>query len=516
MLAALCFALSFPSFLSVDGWGMLGFVALCPLFIVVHRSGWVRVFIYGALFGFACYAISNFWLATFHPLAIFVVPVIYAAYFFVFLPILKLIDTLFPDYGYILQAIAWVAYEYLRTQGYLGYAYGILGYTQYQFLPLARCASITGIWGVTLMVIFPSALLGNGLKNGFSSFLPFLKKMIPVLSVYGIVFSVCVVYGACDTVDNKGAGILRAALIQQNNDPWKNDYDAYEETLDKLIVLSTKALNEKPEMIIWSETAFVPAIDYHFRYRENREAYIVVKKLLDFLETQTIPYVIGNDDGRKATVMTPGGNLGERRVDYNAAILFRGAEIVDIYRKIHLVPFAEHFPYEDILPWMYRMLIEADTHFWEKGTEYTVFEAAGVKFSTPICFEDTFGYLCRRFVRHGAGILVNMTNDSWSGSVVSEVQHMAMAVFRAIENKRSLVRATNSGITCMITPDGEIKNRLEPFTEDYVVVDVPVYTETTTLYNEWEDWFAIVALIAAIALILAGFVKIAIIKLNND
>jgi apolipoprotein N-acyltransferase len=508
ILSALLFAISFPSFLSKDGFLFpLAFIAVIPVFIVVHRTGWIRVFIYGAFYGFICYVLYNYWLAKFHPLALIVVPIIYATYFFFFFPVLKLIDWLFPRYGYILQAFAWIAYEYLRTQGYLGYAYGILGYSQYLFLPLARFAALTGIWGVTLIVIFPSAFIGNclkdGFKDGFNTFSLYIKKHKPVIIIYGIIFFLILIYGFIDVVDLKGVRTWKAGLIQQDSDPWKNNYIEYENALDSLITLSNKALSENPEVIIWSETAFVPAIYYHNRYRESSEALTVVLRLLDFLKQQKIPYIVGNDDGRKIKTGTP----YETRIDYNASILFQDGEIKKIYRKVHLVPFTEHFPYKKTLPWMHKLLVETDTHFWEKGTEYTVFEVDGIKFSTPICFEDTFGYLCRRFVRNGADVLVNMTNDTWSGSVVSEIQHMSMAVFRAIENKRSVVRCANSGITCLISPNGKIMNRLEPFIRSYLIVDIPVITERTTLYTLWEDWFAIGSLFLSITGIFYGIVK---------
>ena len=176
-------------------------------------------------------------------------------------------------------------------------------------------------------------------------------------------------------------------------------------------------------------------------------------------------------------------------MDFNAAILFEKGAAVKTYRKLHLVPFTESFPFEKTLPGIYAWLKSADTHFWEKGTEFTVFEAGGVKFSTPICFEDTFGYLCREFYRRGAEVLVNMTNDSWSFSVPCEMQHMSMAVFRALENTRSVVRSTNGGITCVIDPNGRIGSMLPPFVEGHVTAEVPVYTGQTTLYNRWGDWF---------------------------
>jgi apolipoprotein N-acyltransferase len=173
-----------------------------------------------------------------------------------------------------------------------------------------------------------------------------------------------------------------------------------------------------------------------------------------------------------------------------------------------LVPFTEHFPYRKWLPMVYDWLRNADTHFWEQGTEYTVFEAGGVRFSTPICFEDTFPRLGREFIRHGAEVLINMTNDSWSKSVASEMQHMSIALFRAVENRRTLVRATNGGITCVIDPNGRIIALLEPFTEGYLIAEAPVFTESRTLYSRWGDWFALACLLLSGLALAAGLLRL--------
>ena len=236
--------------------------------------------------------------------------------------------------------------------------------------------------------------------------------------------------------------------------------------------------------MIWSETSFVPAIDWHTRYRPDTQTYGLVKELREFLAAQPVPFVVGNDDGQLKRVEEG----QEARVDYNAAILFDRDRIVDTYRKLHLVPFTESFPFQKSLPGLYNWLVNADTHFWEKGTVYTVFEAGGVRFSTPICFEDTFGDLCRGFVRQGADVLVNITNDAWSFSVPGAMQHMTMAVFRAVENRRSVVRSTNAGMTNIIDPNGRILSSLPPFTEGYLSGIVPVHTATATLYTRWGDW----------------------------
>ena len=104
-----------------------------------------------------------------------------------------------------------------------------------------------------------------------------------------------------------------------------------------------------------------------------------------------------------------------------------------------------------------------------------------MKFSAPICFEDTFGYLARGFFNRGAEALVNITNDAWSFSVPGAMQHMTMAVFRAAEARRAVVRATNAGITCLIDPNGRVLEQLPAFTEGVLVGEVPLYTEGTTL-----------------------------------
>jgi apolipoprotein N-acyltransferase len=523
VLSAILFAVSFPSFLSNAGLFPLGFICLAPLFAVIHRSSWAAAPFYGVFFGYVSYALFNYWLGRFHPLTLVVVPPIYAAYFLLVVPALKLADTLFPSYGFLLQSALWVCYEYfLKSNGYLAYSYGNIGYTQYPFIPFIQIADAVGIWGVSFMVVYPSALIGNALSRGFSRFrgppstIPATQAQgdqpPPSLStegwqswlwpvaIYLVAFVVVILYGLFTQIDASQCRQWKVALVQQNVDPWKGGYNAYRQSLDVLLRQSRKAVTRDPDIVIWSETSFVPAIDWHTRYRPDTQTYGLVQELREFLDTQTVPYVVGNDDGELKRVE----ENQEVRVDFNAAILFDKGRIVETYRKLHLVPFTEGFPFEKQLPGIYEWLKSADTHFWEKGKVYTVFEAGGVRFSTPICFEDTFGYLCRGFVLRGAEVFVNMTNDAWSFSVPCAMQHMTMAVFRAVENRRSVVRSTNGGMTTIIDPNGRIINTLAPFTEGYLFGTVPVYTRSTTLYTLWGDWFPWLLLAVSCAVLAVG------------
>jgi apolipoprotein N-acyltransferase len=483
---AILFSFSFPSFVSTWGWFPLAYVALVPVFVLVHRSTWPEIFFFGFFYGFVTYALHNYWLSGFHPLALIAVPLIYATYFLVFFPLLKLADSLMPKYGYLLQLAIWIAYEYFRTQFFLGYSYGIIGYTQYLFLPLVRVSSLTGVWGVSLLVAFPGAFLGNGLRSGWVGLKSFARAHRIEAVVWVAILMAGIVYGLVTKVDYSESRQWRVALIQQNSDPWVGGPEAYKRSLDISLRLSEQAVLEDPDVIVWSETAVVPPIDYHTRYRSNPDSYGIVQRLEAYLATQSVPYVIGNASAR--LLRNDEGRL--ERLDYNGVIVYDNGEFTEPYRKTHLVPFTESFPYQKQLPWIYDMLMENGTNQWGQGEEYTVFDVDGVKFSTPICFEDTFGYISRNFVNRGADVIVNVTNDLWSKSVAASMQHMQMAVFRAAETRKSVVRSTNGGMTAIIDPNARITAIYEPFVEGYLVGDAPIYDGGSTLYLAWGDWFA--------------------------
>jgi apolipoprotein N-acyltransferase len=400
-----------------------------------------------------------------------------------------------------------MAYEYLRTLGFLGYPYGISGYSQWKALPLIQIASFCGVWGVSALVVFPSAYIAAALGekpaglSGGGSPLSFVKREALPGGVWLAALGAALVFGFCSPLDYSGAPSVRIALIQHNTDPWRGGMEDYRQNYAVLKRLSLEALAEdpRPDLVVWSETAFVPRIYWHMTYRDDQESYLLVKELLDFLGEQTVPFVIGNDDARKE--LDGAGNW--ERVDYNAVMLFEGGEIKQLYRKLHLVPFTENFPYEKQFPGIYRALEAADTHFWKKGEEATVFDSSGVKFASPICFEDSFGYLSRKFVQGGADLIVNLSNDAWSGSLSAQMQHLSMAVFRSVENRRSMVRSTASGQTCAVDPNGRILAMAEPFTETQLTVEVPL-TQRTTLYTRFGDYLGRLFTGAAGILLLIG------------
>lgn len=505
------FALSFPNLFFPKGLPIFAWVAYVPVFFVISRVSIGASIFWGALYGYTAYGLFNYWLSVFHPLAGLIVGCIYLTYFAILFPFLKLAEKLFPQKHYLIQWLIWLAYEYLRTKGFLGYAYGITGYSQWEMIHLLQIASLFGVWAVSALVLFPSVYIARLLSfkrdNPDRSYVLFIKQERLSLLIWIIALSASLIYGFNSQIAYQDAPVARIALVQHNSDPWRGGLAAYRQNFNTLKRLSLEAVNQekKPDLVVWSETAFVPRIYWHKTYRDDPDSYELVKDLLDFLATQDIPYVIGNDDARKE--LTDEGIWD--RVDYNAVLLFEKGEEKQIYRKMHLVPFTEHFPYKKQLPFVYDALRNADTHFWKKGTEATVFETKGIKFSTPICFEDTFGYLSRRFVANGAELIVNLTNDAWSKSLPAQMQHATMAVFRAVENRRSVVRATASGQTCAIDPNGRIIAMAKEFTETQLTVEVPLLS-TVTWYTKYGDVLAQLFVLLSVLSIFIGTIRLTI------
>ncbi len=518
-LAVLFFALPQPNLLSLHGFPLVAYFAFVPLFVLVRRVSFRTSFFWGAAYGTLSYCVFTYWLAVFHPLAMYVIATLYFFWLLVTVPLLKLVDMAFPKRGFILQWVIWIGYEYVKTLGFNGYSYGIIGYSQWTWTPIIQIASVFGVWGVSALVTFPSAWIAAGMKNRctgplrswFGDFRRFsLAHRISAL-VWCCALASTFVFGFVSRVDVSAAETVQLALIQPNSDPWKGGINAYRRDFRTLTELTDEALAARADIdiVVWPETAFIPRIDWHYRYREERESFDLVSSLLTYLDASPVPVVLGNDDA----ILGPSDDGLIDRVDYNAVLLFTpGRNVIPPtpvrYRKMHLVPFTEHFPYKKVFPWVYDLLLANDTHFWEKGDDLVVFEAAGLRFSSPICFEDTFGYLSRRFVNEGARAIVNLTNDAWAKSEPCQYQHLSMAVFRTIENRVPLVRATASGQTAFVDPNGVVVSMAPSFSETWLVVDVPkLDTVPLTPYRLWGDlWgmaFAVAGLLSALTAIVS-------------
>lgn len=489
--------LSYPSFVSLDGVAILGWISLVPLMLVLRAQSWGRGVFFGVVYGVFATLLVNYWLATFSLVSLQASVVIFFFFYLIFMVLGLFLYHTMTGLQFLLLALAWTAFELGRSSGFLGYPWALVGHTQYEMVSLLQMASVTGVWGVSFLVVLVNSAIAHAppmFGRGFRAY-----PLVAAAAVVGIVLAggqiALVQAGTAPETDETA----RVALIQQNSDPRKHDY---RRTFTSLTSLTDRALLEDPDIVVWSETAFVPNIRRWSR--EDPERYSLarlVRRFLAYQEEIDTYLITGNDD--YTLVLDDEGNEVDR-LNYNAAVFFSPVgERVETYHKNRLVPFTEHFPYKDSLPWVYDMLLEFDVHFWEPGDEKTVFEHPKFRFSTPICFEDVFPSEVRGFVQEGAQVIVNMTNDYWSLTPVQAKQHFIGSLFRTVENRRPLVRATASGTTAHVDRWGRILETAPYYEEAYLVTDVRVPSgNLTTAYTRLGDWFPVVAGLAAAAMAL--------------
>lgn len=521
VLGILLFTLSQPNLIVAEGIPFLAYFALVPVFLLVRLVSWKTVWLFGIAYGIGSYCLFTYWLATFHPLGIFVISFMYGLYLMVVFPLLKAAASLFPKWGWLVQGVVWCAYDYIKTLGFSGFHYGVIAYSHWQVKPLIQIVDIVGVWGLDALIVFTSAwftaIAWDAFKNKtsdcpcpFKAWIRALPRACKAHWISGlawlVVFVAVLVYGFVSPVDYSQNKKIDVALIQQNSDPWVGGFTTYQRDLKTLMRLSDEALAENPDVdfVVWPETAFVPRISWHYKHRHNRNSFQLVDELLHYLDESPVPFVIGNDHGVDGA--------GNQIVDYNAVLVFEPGKNTlppepTVYGKMKLVPFTEHFPFDKQFPTLYQMLLNGDTHMWTPGTEPVVFEIDGLKFSTPICFEDTFGFVGRRFVNAGAQAFVNLSNDAWSKSLVCQYQHLSMAVFRSVENRVPTVRSTTTGQTCIIDPNGTITAMAEPFTETYLTGSIPIMDKSKkTLYTRFGDYVGVIFAVASGLLLVAGLV----------
>ena len=515
LASAFVLAASFPGFLTDDGIAPLVFVALIPVFMVIRNTTWRCVWFHGFLFGLVYYFFFNYWLKGFHALAIVIAPVIKGGEMLLLFLALKAIDEAFPKKGYILKGAVWAAYAYLAENWFAGYPYGNIVYALYPYPVLYQIADITGIWGIICLMVFPQAAAADYLypwvmgKKG--SFRLWLKSNLIPLIIWALLSMASIIYGIFSLAyweDRIPSSTMRVACVQHNHDSWKGGYNTYRSNFNNLKRYTTESLVTDPDLVIWSETAFVPSVAWHTTYDAEGTVWEDIHDLtidfVEYAESIGVPLLTGNPKSVIADPSLPpydeDGN--KNSVEYNTVILFQDGEIKGEYIKQHLVPFTEHFPYEKQLPWLYNLLKAMDYNWWIPGTEPTVFELNGVHFSTPICYEDAFGVLNAEYVASGAEVIINMTNDNWSKKPSAEWQHAEIAAFRSVETRKAMVRGTNSGITCLIVPTGEIQDPMKPFSMGTHTYEVPVYSQSdygNTFYVEHIDLFAKIAIGVSIA-----------------
>ena len=500
MLSALMYALSFPSFLTLAGTPFLAWVCLIPLFLAILYSDTLRAIIYGVAFGALYTLVLNYWHGTYSYISLAFSVLLSTMLYVIWMVPFVIIVKKSQKWGFIIIPLFWLTFDYLRTLGFLGYPWGFLGVSNWSFLPLIQIADFTGVWGLTFLIVFWNAAVTWSFASGDFGWSWSRRRWVPIAAA-GILVMLSLGYGIVHLLRGppEDARVMRVVLVQQNRDPRKHQFqDSYR----SIVRLTNDAMREsggrKPDLIVWPEGGFMTDIRYWTeRSASGSSSSGQVERFLQYQKRLGTWLVTGTQDHIYET-----GPDGERKKrNFNSSVLLtdRG-EIAGFYHKIHLVPFTEHFPYRDQFPWLAALLDKFGTSNWKQGSERTIYEHPSARFFTPICFEDIFPDDLRHFVRNGAQLIVNMSNDYWSLTPVEGKQHAIHSIFRAVENRRPMVRATASGLTIYISVDGRVSRDFPAYyTRGYLIADIPIADRGTSFYTRHGDWLPQLCLILTLA-----------------
>ena len=546
LLSSIVFALAIPNELLHSGSPLIGLFALFPFYVALARSrSYIESFWLCFLHGLVTHLLSSFWLGNFPGFAIFTLGAsdLGTAFFEGFFGLAFYFPTLFSrkdsnlaflsgkNHFAVPFRIFWFAgvyviWEYCKSTGFLAYPWGVLSMTAYKWRTLTQIADITGVYGLTFLFAAFSAILGEGTillgkmtdsekisassagMTGESEIFDSYKKTF-LLALILLVSSI--VYGAYQiSVPRFPEKLMNTILVQQNRNPNRrveeeNILAAEKITQEKLDEISDSG--EKCDLVVWSEAVLskrFPNAETYYNFFPSDEP------LVKFIKKNRTPFIIGG----------PVIFNDERHEYGNSALLFdKNGKYQGFYTKMHLVPFAEAIPFHEYEA--VRKVIKGMIGFsygWTAGKKPVLFEiplesrieppapfdiisispdtiskkknepVKNALVSTPICFDDSAHEVCHALFKSGSEVFVNITNDSWSKTDSSEIQHFVVAHYRSIEYRTTTIRAANAGYTCVIDPTGRVLADLPLFEEGALAYKVPIYERKMTVYARLGDW----------------------------
>jgi apolipoprotein N-acyltransferase len=387
----------------------------------------------------------------------------------------------------LILAAGWTGLEWVRSWMFSGWGWNGLGVPLHGVLPIIQIAEITGVAGLSFLVVFAN-VIGVAtvrrltIESRVQIRRPHYDFTLTLAAIVGICgYGIRVLQMPAETVP------LRIAALQANvprEEKFSRQFQ--EKTFQQFTRLTRFALATQPppQLIIWPESStpapvLVDEANYQF-----------VTELSASIKTDLLLGTIDVD----------------QQGDYNAALLVSNAgHNIQLYRKLHLVPFGEYVPGRNTIPFVARIVGDQVPGDFTRGKEPVVFRLTTdhVLVAPLICFEDTLGELTRQFVLRGANLLANVTNDGWFLRSAGSQQHLANAIFRCVETRRPMARAANTGVTCFVNRFGRVTQTLldskgSQFTEGVLsgTIEIPKSGQLTFYVRHGELFAQVCAAVA--------------------
>ncbi len=375
---------------------------------------------------------------------------------------------------------AWVAFELVRTYLPLGFPWALLGYAAYRDVTLIQFVEFTGIYGVSALIVLINVAVYRMLTRSEA----LTAKLVGAAPAFGV-FGIALLFGAARIRQLHAAppvGSLRVSLIQANiPQSLKWVQSNVEPTFQVYAQEMLSASQQHPDLVIWPETAapfvFIARAEYadgpfqfHRAYHDRLVKLVRATHQALLFGAPALDFHNGISTRNRADLISADGN------------------IVGYYDKIMLVPFDEYVPMTRFFGRFIDKPVQSIGPI-TAGTRQTILPIKDAKLGVLICYESIFPSLARSYVRAGANVLVNLSNDAWFGTTSAPYQLLAMAAMRALENHTPMIRVANTGISAVIRPTGEIVAETQLSTRITETATVS-WIGSRTFYTKHGDLFA--------------------------
>ncbi|GAB4388603.1 MAG: apolipoprotein N-acyltransferase [Thermodesulfovibrionales bacterium] len=468
----------------------VAFVALAPFIVSLYDMRPGAAFKAGLFMGLPYFFGTQYWIyhSIHHYGGMALVPSLavvlllafyeslYTAFFGLFLS-MKLRSTQLP--ALFLAPVLWVVAELVRSYLFTGFPWSSLGYSQYRFLPLIQIADITGVYGVSFLVVAVNGALADffiAKKRRRQMPLFNLSYTLAGLALLLAAVAGTFGYGLYRLGEVRPGETFRASVVQGNirqDIKWDPAYQR--EVLDTYTRLTDSAMYRKPSLVLWPETA----APFYFGADAARTG-----ELRAFQKALGVHLLLGSVTVR-----------GEGLLANSVILLDPSGETSYTYDKIHLVPFGEYIPLGRVLFFLDKMV--AGIGDYVPGKEHLKAETPMGSFATLVCYEIIFPGLVRKFYKDGGDFMATITNDAWFGDTAGPYQHFSMAALRAVENRKPVIRAANTGVSGFIDSSGRIVSTTPIFVRAVLTEDVRT-DRTLSFYSRFGDLFAYLCIIVTV------------------
>jgi apolipoprotein N-acyltransferase len=452
--SGLLIALSFPT----PGLSFLAWIALIPMLVALEGCSPRTAFRIGITCGVSAYAFILYWLNIVFThyghlpwavsVPVYLLLVLWLSMFYGLSTTVARMGELVGIKAAFTLPVAWVAFDFIRSFLFSGFAWAMLGHSQFRTLPLIQIADLAGVYGITMLIVLANVVLHRAVRAVSGAGVPYpVKSAI----VFLILFAGTLFYGfsRLNGPEANSSKPLRVALIQGNipqDVKWSPEFR--EKTIAVYERLTREAAKDGVDLIVWPESA-VPFFFQDDVFQAGR-----IRNMARELNAHLL-------------FGSPAHELRNGRTTYlnSAFMLSPTGETTGRADKLHLVPFGEYVPMGNIFTFINKIV--AGIGDFAPGEKAVTLDAGGTKLGTQVCYEVIFPELAREYVRAGARVLVAITNDAWFGRSSAPYQHLSIAAFRAVETRTPLIRAANTGITAIIDQNGHISTMTALFVEGF-------------------------------------------------